>query len=201
MDELTLQTCSACGDDVWWDSSPNPIHNECHRVRLTAENAELREKLASLTGRVRARTQPCGCVVCHCDSESRCSGCGAKNCGTDDCVFRDPLGRRVVYETEPSYEQLREQLSASEARRAAMVVILGKLLAVTRSLPPGDTYNEIRHDAELEAEYALSSPDLAPWVALLKEIPLTMRGHSEQLGGPCHCLLCDAARECGLGRE
>lgn len=29
-----------------------------------------------------ARHQPCGCVVCTCEDEERCNGCGAKNCGT-----------------------------------------------------------------------------------------------------------------------
>lgn len=29
-----------------------------------------------------ARHQPCGCIVCRCESDEQCSGCGAKNCGT-----------------------------------------------------------------------------------------------------------------------
>ena len=29
-----------------------------------------------------ARHQPCGCVVCICEDEIKCYGCGAKNCGT-----------------------------------------------------------------------------------------------------------------------
>lgn len=29
-----------------------------------------------------ARNQPCGCVVCVCEGETQCFGCGAKNCGT-----------------------------------------------------------------------------------------------------------------------
>ena len=28
-----------------------------------------------------ARNQPCGCVICICEGDDRCSGCGAKNCG------------------------------------------------------------------------------------------------------------------------
>lgn len=32
--------------------------------------------------RLLARNQPCGCVVCYCENEDQCQGCGAKNCGT-----------------------------------------------------------------------------------------------------------------------
>lgn len=32
--------------------------------------------------KILARHQPCGCVVCTCDDEDRCHGCGAKHCGT-----------------------------------------------------------------------------------------------------------------------
>lgn len=41
--------------------------------------------------RTLAKHQPCGCVVCTCRNEAepdRCLGCGAKNCGTPECVFK-----------------------------------------------------------------------------------------------------------------
>jgi hypothetical protein len=28
-----------------------------------------------------AKIQPCGCVVCTCENDDQCQGCGAKNCG------------------------------------------------------------------------------------------------------------------------
>lgn len=31
-----------------------------------------------------ARHQPCGCVVCVCDDDVQCQGCGAKNCGSHE---------------------------------------------------------------------------------------------------------------------
>lgn len=31
-----------------------------------------------------ARHQPCGCVVCYCENQERCLGCGAKYCGTHE---------------------------------------------------------------------------------------------------------------------
>lgn len=40
-----------------------------------------------------ARLQSCGCVVCTCDDDERCHGCGAKNCG------KHPVGQF----TNPQY--------------------------------------------------------------------------------------------------
>ena len=37
---------------------------------------------------ILARNQPCGCVVCSCEDEVQCHGCGASNCGTKECVFK-----------------------------------------------------------------------------------------------------------------
>jgi hypothetical protein len=33
-------------------------------------------------GQQLARHQPCGCVICWCEDEEQCHGCGAKHCGT-----------------------------------------------------------------------------------------------------------------------
>lgn len=39
---------------------------------------------------LRARNQPCGCIVCYCEEnpENRCTGCGARSCGSEQCVFK-----------------------------------------------------------------------------------------------------------------
>lgn len=42
-----------------------------------------------------ARYQPCGCVVCTCEHETQCQGCGAHHCGTH------PVGQIP----EPAYQQ------------------------------------------------------------------------------------------------
>ena len=42
-----------------------------------------------------ARYQPCGCVVCTCEHETQCQGCGAHHCGTH------PVGQF----SEPAYQQ------------------------------------------------------------------------------------------------
>lgn len=103
-----------------------------------------------------------------------------------------------------------------EARLAACVGALEKLLTVTRSLPPGDTYSAARHDAELEAEYALDGPDLAPWRAMIEAVRtlVSARTAYEAAGGlsgapPYIALdyqnalreLDNAARRAGLGAE
>ena len=31
--------------------------------------------------RLLAKNQPCGCVVCTCEDDIQCQGCGAKSCG------------------------------------------------------------------------------------------------------------------------
>src|ERR1035437_8009434 len=31
-----------------------------------------------------ARNQPCGCIICNCEDDEKCSGCGAKHCGTHE---------------------------------------------------------------------------------------------------------------------
>lgn len=45
-----------------------------------------------------AQHQPCGCIICICDDDERCHGCGAKHCGTH------PLGviPNAVYEARPA---------------------------------------------------------------------------------------------------
>lgn len=45
------------------------IKSKCEQLLAIAEKPLL------------ARNQKCGCVVCICDSDTHCFGCGAKNCG------------------------------------------------------------------------------------------------------------------------
>jgi hypothetical protein len=47
--------------------------------------------------RLMAKHQPCGCIVCTCEDDLRCHGCGAKHCGTH------PVGQipNAVYEQQP----------------------------------------------------------------------------------------------------
>lgn len=61
------------------------------RARLEAARAagmpcETEEALLGeverLKGPTLAKHQPCGCVICDCEGQERCFGCGAKHCGT-----------------------------------------------------------------------------------------------------------------------
>lgn len=70
-----------------------------------------------------AREQPCGCVVCVCDDDERCYGCGAKNCDDPSaCVLRlgDRNGR--AYRDAPSYGGLLAKLAEQEARHRREVL-------------------------------------------------------------------------------
>ena len=56
-------------------------------------------------GEVLAKHQPCGCVVCTCEDEVRCHGCGAKHCGTH------PVGQipnKVYIQSTPTPDRVRE---------------------------------------------------------------------------------------------
>ena len=46
--------------------------------------ADIRSIIISAPGEkalVLAKNQPCGCVICTCDNEKQCMGCGSRNCG------------------------------------------------------------------------------------------------------------------------
>ena len=50
--------------------------------------------------RTLAKHQPCGCVVCTCEDEIQCQGCGSRKCNTPDCVFdaNGPTDRAIFEE-------------------------------------------------------------------------------------------------------
>jgi hypothetical protein len=52
---------------------------------------------------ILAREQPCGCIVCRCEDEQHCHGCGAKKCGATDCVLKDPNDPRAMYSIPNSH--------------------------------------------------------------------------------------------------
>ena len=65
-----------------------------------------------LSGRTLLRNQSCGCVVCACDDDERCHGCGGKMCGRPDCVFMEPGHPRAEYKAPNPYI---ESLQAANA--------------------------------------------------------------------------------------
>lgn len=74
---------------------------------------ELGEALAWQEPRL-ARHQPCGCIICNCESAERCSGCGAKHCGNHPLLaIPNP-----IYEPHPIIRErdtLRQQLADAQA--------------------------------------------------------------------------------------
>jgi hypothetical protein len=53
-----------------------------------------RRSLAGEQEAVLAKYQPCGCIICTCESnaDNRCLGCGAKHCGSHPLgEFQNPL--------------------------------------------------------------------------------------------------------------
>ncbi len=58
-----------------------------HQALQIAE-AAIQDRMDNHThSSVLERQQPCGCIVCTCEDEERCHGCGAKECGEKECVF------------------------------------------------------------------------------------------------------------------
>ena len=65
-----------------------------------------------LEGSILAKHQPCGCVVCTCEDEVQCQGCGAKHCGTH------PVGQIP----QPVFTGQTTKDAGDLAKRAAEVV-------------------------------------------------------------------------------
>lgn len=74
---------------------PNPIDEETHHCEYTLYRERERihaEFKAALIKPLLAKHQPCGCIVCTCDDEVQCRGCGAKHCGTHEVgEFSSPV--------------------------------------------------------------------------------------------------------------
>lgn len=92
---------------------PNPIDKELHHCEYTLHqerervHAEFRQVLCKP---VLAKYQPCGCVVCTCEDEYQCQGCGAKHCGTHPIgelyTAPQPVKQQPVPEEDASEPEL-----------------------------------------------------------------------------------------------
>lgn len=81
-----------------------------------------------------AKHQPCGCVICTCEHETQCQGCGAKNCGT----------HAVGQMPNPAYlksqaQQLSEALKEMEARKDAAYLERNQVVAALAKCFPSGT--------------------------------------------------------------
>lgn len=113
---------------------------------LASDNERLTARIAELEGQVAprlARNQPCGCVVCTCEDEIQCHGCGANHCGTH------PIGEIP----NPVYEQTwQDQLA--QAAKAERAKIVGEL---------NDASEMIRYDDEAPNKIALTDTCRPVW--------------------------------------
>lgn len=102
-----------------------------------------------------AREQPCGCVICICNDQVKCHGCGAKNCGShSDGIIPSP-----VYEHHPLLTQL---VTMSEA----LATVVER--AEEHNRPDYGAYLD---DDDIEAaRSALSSTDYAAKVVVDREL-------------------------------
>lgn len=106
------ETPGICGDhsELWMLLECDADFIALSRAALPALLDEVERLRAEAAGPALARHQPCGCVICVCRDADRCHGCGGKSCGTEGCVFKDPLRRRVAYEEAHSYQQLLDEV-------------------------------------------------------------------------------------------
>jgi hypothetical protein len=66
----------ATHDDLWYIA--NLISQQNAPTDLPTVAGMVRRDV----GKILAKHQPCGCVVCTCEDDVQCHGCGAKHCGT-----------------------------------------------------------------------------------------------------------------------
>ena len=68
------------------------VESEFDEITLDQLPAAARAALASKPERLLVKRQPCGCVICTCEDEEKCQGCGSRHCGAHPVgVFRDPV--------------------------------------------------------------------------------------------------------------
>lgn len=108
---LGLHDFVTCNHDRYAELSVKPHLFETKVLYAAPQPTEQQPELA--------KYQPCGCVVCTCDHETQCQGCGAKHCGTH------PIGQ--LY--KPAYQQPvpddRAAVRLDEQRREDVADALG----------------------------------------------------------------------------
>lgn len=91
-----------------------------------------------------AKYQPCGCVVCTCEHETQCQGCGGHHCGTH------PVGKLP----NPVYQQPAEQQPAPDVAQLVEALELAHM-ALVGYLP--SHRNDITDAAISHCEQALAA--------------------------------------------
>lgn len=112
------------------------------------------------------RNQPCGCIVCMCEDEEQCHGCGAKNCGTHPVgQFPNPV---YVNMTDARREPVTREQFIQE-----LDTLIGMPLAVEFDCGDGPTEKEVQaqydlvlvHDAAQREHYRALADRIAVYEA------------------------------------
>lgn len=89
------------------------IERDRMEARIRHLEQELKDTQDLLQTPEYAREQPCGCIVCVCETNDRCHGCGAKMCEDKSrCVFTGDNRKLIQYADAPTYNQLRAELAS-----------------------------------------------------------------------------------------
>ena len=67
--------------EAWWNGRQLP-ENIKAAFFMVWQAALASQQDHIVDGNEMAKHQPCGCVICTCEHETQCQGCGAKHCGT-----------------------------------------------------------------------------------------------------------------------
>ena len=91
--EKLLEKVSA---NLWDYTSPNVAITNKH----IADSKKLIDQAIALSKPEPLRNQPCGCILCDCDSEGRCLGCGSKMCGKHQEIGHLPKNEMAYHKAE-----------------------------------------------------------------------------------------------------
>ncbi len=80
--------CEYKTGEVWAGKYGGAKHSFLRWMPLPPTDSGLdalaKRALSASTDQPYSRTYPCGCVLCICEGDERCHGCGAKSCGKSD---------------------------------------------------------------------------------------------------------------------
>ena len=113
-DEKAWRVTQGTGDDIIgtcqhkWHDQPAP------------------KPAAPVSARLLAKYQPCGCVICTCENDEQCQGCGAKHCGTHAiCSIPNPVYQAAPVSATPKSDD--------------MAALIRRLCRAVKRLEPGNT--------------------------------------------------------------
>lgn len=87
-----------------------------------------------------AKHQPCGCVICTCENDEQCQGCGAKNCGSHPIgkipnpVYTQPVG--YAGSVSPEMQNIAAQLYQCAGAYDMPATVMDVLSALQRGNMP-----------------------------------------------------------------